>query len=357
MVDLMYENSGNIGHGKNSFKGDFRSDTVTQPTEEMLQAMTNSVVGDDVYGDDASVNELERRFAEMMGKDMSVYFPSGTQSNLSAILAHCSRGSELLVGRNYHTYVFEAGGASVLGGVSFTPLPTEKDGSIRTEDIGAHVKPDDPHFPETRLLCLENTVNGSAIPVSTLRENAELARELGLSVHLDGARLFNAAKELDIKPKEIAAIADTVSVCLSKGLGAPVGTLLAGPANLERSIRRNRKILGGGMRQSGYLAAAGLYALNNNIERLIDDHDRARKLVRLLSDLQDRPGIKLSQNTNMVFFEPKPEDHQPLLNHLHSNGFLVTGKKPAFRFVTHLGIDDDDVERFAQCIMDFYKLQ
>ncbi len=357
MANRMYENSGNTKQRKNSLKGDFRSDTVTQPTEEMLQAMSNTVVGDDVYGDDPTVNELEKRFAEKLGKDMSVFFPSGTQSNLSAILAHCSRGNELLVGNIYHTYVFEAGGASVLGGVSFTPLPTEKDGSIRTESIADHVKPDDPHFPETKLLCLENTVNGSAIPLSTLKENAERARELGLNIHLDGARLFNAAMELDINPIEIADIADTVSVCLSKGLGAPAGTMLAGPAKLERSIRRNRKILGGGMRQSGYLAAAGLYALNNNIERLVEDHGRAKKLASLLSDLNDRPGIKVSQNTNMVFFEPKPVDHQPLLNHLKSNGFLVTGKKPAFRFVTHLGIDDDDIEMFAQSIKDYFKLQ
>ena len=350
----MYENSGNGHHGKNFPRGDFRSDTVTQPSEGMLRAMTSTVVGDDVYGDDPTVNRLEKRFAEMLGKEMSVFFPSGTQSNLSAILAHCGRGSELLVGKIYHTYVFEAGGASVLGGVSFTPLPTEQDGSIRTEDIVAHVKPDDPHFPETRLLCLENTVNGAAIPLAKLRENSDRARELGLKVHLDGARLFNAATELAIAPSDIADIADTVSVCLSKGLGAPAGTMLAGSASMARSIRRNRKILGGGMRQSGYLAAAGLYALDNNLERLGEDHTRAKNLVGLLADLQDRPGIRISQNTNMVFLEPKPDDHQPLLQYLQSNGFLVTGKKPAFRFVTHLGIDDDDVVMFAQTIREYF---
>ncbi len=354
MVNFMYENSGKVKLGTNSLKGDFRSDTVTQPSEGMLQAMTNTVVGDDVYGDDPSVNELEERFARLVGKEKSVFFPSGTQSNLSAILAHCGRGSDLLVGNNYHTYVFEAGGASVLGGVSFTPLPTEKDGSIKTESIGSHVKPDDPHFPETKLLCLENTVSGTAIPVATLKENADKARELGLRVHLDGARLFNAAVELDVNPMEIASIADTVSVCLSKGLGAPAGSLLTAPAKLERSIRRNRKILGGGMRQSGYLAAAGLYALENNIERLAEDHDRAKELATYLAELSDRHKINVSQNTNMVFFEPESGDHQPLLDHLRSNGFLVTGKKPAFRFVTHLGINDEDIEMFAQSIKDYY---
>lgn len=350
----MYENSG-MGKRSNSFKGDFRSDTVTQPTEGMLQAMASTPVGDDVYGDDPAVNELQETFAALVGKEMSVFFPSGTQSNLAAILTHCGRGSDLLVGNKYHTYVFEAGGASVLGGISFTPLPTEEDGSISNENIASHVKPDDPHFPETRLLCLENTVSGNALTVNVLRENAATARKFGLGVHLDGARLFNAAIELNVNPIEIANIADTVSVCLSKGLGAPVGTLLAGPACLERSIRRNRKILGGGMRQSGYLAAAGLYALDNHVNRLAEDHERARLLADSLDDLAVKSGVRITQKTNMVFFEPQPDEHQPLLDHLHSDGFLVTGKKPAFRFVTHLGIDDRDVEMFTYSIKNFYK--
>ena len=350
----MYENSG-MGKRSNSFKGDFRSDTVTQPTEGMLQAMASTTVGDDVYGDDPAVNELQERFAALVGKEMSVFFPSGTQSNLAAILTHCGRGSDLLVGNKYHTYVFEAGGASVLGGISFTPLPTEEDGSISNENIASHVKPDDPHFPETRLLCLENTVSGNALTVDVLKENAATARKFGLGVHLDGARLFNAAIELNVNPIEIANIADTVSVCLSKGLGAPVGTLLAGPSRLERSIRRNRKILGGGMRQSGYLAAAGLYALDNHIDRLVEDHNRAKLLTDSLNDLTERAGVKIIQKTNMVFFEPRPDDHQLLHDHLHSDGFLVTGKKPAFRFVTHLGINDRDVEMFTHSIKNFYK--
>lgn len=350
----MYENS-DLGNRSNSFKGDFRSDTVTQPTEGMLQAMASTPVGDDVYGDDPAVNELQERFAALVGKEMSVFFPSGTQSNLAAILTHCGRGSDLLVGNKYHTYVFEAGGASVLGGISFTPLPTEEDGSISNESIASHVKPDDPHFPETRLLCLENTVSGNALTVDVLKENAVTARKFGLGVHLDGARLFNAAIELNVNPIEIANIADTVSVCLSKGLGAPVGTLLAGPSSLERSIKRNRKILGGGMRQSGYLAAAGLYALDNHVNRLAEDHNRARLLADSLVDLAQRRGVRIIQKTNMVFFEPHPNDHQPLLDHLRSDGFLVTGKKPAFRFVTHLGIDDRDVEMFVYSIKNFYK--
>lgn len=350
----MYENSG-MGKRSNSFRGDFRSDTVTQPTEGMLQAMASTPVGDDVYGDDPAVNELQERFAALVGKEMSVFFPSGTQSNLAAILTHCGRGSDLLVGNKYHTYVFEAGGASVLGGISFTPLPTEEDGSISNENIASHVKPDDPHFPETRLLCLENTVSGNALTVDVLRENAATARKFGLGVHLDGARLFNAAIELNVNPIEIANIADTVSVCLSKGLGAPVGTLLAGPARLERSIRRNRKLLGGGMRQSGYLAAAGLYALDNHIDRLAEDHNRAKSLANSLDELAEESEIRISQNTNMVFFEPHPEDHQPLLDHLHEDGFLVTGKKPAFRFVTHLGINDQEVEMFTHSIKAFFK--
>ncbi len=351
----MYENSTLGQNFVNSKKGDFRSDTVTQPTQGMLQAMVTATVGDDVYGDDPSVNALEERFADMVGKEMSVFFPSGTQSNLSAILAHCNRGNDILVGNVYHTFVYEAGGASVLGGITFTPLPTEVDGSIRTDHIEAYIKPDDPHFPETRLLCLENTVSGAAIPLTTLMENAQKAKELGLSVHLDGARLFNAAAELQVNPSAIASVADTVSVCLSKGLGTPAGTLLAGPRNLERSIRRNRKILGGGMRQSGYMAAAGIFALENNISRLANDHERAKRLAEMLSEIGPSQGIKIAQNTNMVFFEPNPEEHRPLLEHLHSKGFLVTDKKPAFRFVIHLGIDDDDIDIFAQAIMDYFK--
>ncbi len=338
----------------NSPKIDFRSDTVTRPTPGMIDAICSAPVGDDVYGDDPSVNRLEEEFALTIGKERSVFFPSGTQSNLAAILAHCARGDEMIVGDMYHTYGFEAGGASALGGISYRALPTEADGSLNKNAIASNIKPDDPHYPETRLLCLENTVSGSAIPLVTLKDCADTAHQYGLKVHLDGARLFNAAIELGVPVKSLANTADTVSVCLSKGLGAPAGTLLGCSRKMERSIRRNRKMLGGGMRQAGLLAAAGIYALEHHVDRLREDHERARKLAAILAELADQRKVAVKQSTNMVFVKPDSKDHQPLREHLLERGFLVTDKKPVFRFVMHLGLDDDDIERFGAAIVEYF---
>lgn len=334
---------------------DFRSDTVTQPDTGMREAMANAELGDDVYGDDPSANLLEEEFARLVGKDASVFFPSGTQSNLAAILTHCNRGDELLVGRQYHTYGFEAGGASALGGVAFCPVQTRDDGSIDPNEVDRNVKADDPHFPRTRLLCLENTVSGSAIPLDRMKAVAARAREHGLAIHLDGARLFNAAIELGADVATLAATADTVSICLSKGLGAPAGTMLSCRKRDLPQVRRYRKILGGGMRQTGILAAAGLYAVNRNVRRLGDDHMRARSLAGMLEGLGRSHGVSVRQRTNMVFFQPAAEDHGPLRAHLHECGILVTRKAPVMRFVIHLGISDHDVERFAKAITGFYR--
>ncbi|MCY4543311.1 MAG: low-specificity L-threonine aldolase [Rhodobacteraceae bacterium] len=335
---------------------DFRSDTVTQPEQGMRLVMAQAEVGDDVYGDDPTVNLLEQRFAETVGKQAAVLFPTGTQSNLAAILSHCGRGDELLAGASYHTLVYEAGGASVLGGVSCCALPVQDDSCVSPDDVTAAVKPDDPHFPRSRLLCLENTVSGTAIGLERLKEVSDRARQHGLAVHLDGARLFNAAAELGVDVSELASIADTVSVCLSKGLGAPAGTMLACNSELEPLVRRNRKILGGSMRQSGIIAAAGLYSLDNNVDRLVEDHRRARSLASKLDNLVEHKDVRVAQNTNMVFLTPDPGDHAALCDHLEENGFLVTRKAPAMRFVLHLHHTDSDIERFAAAIRSFYGL-
>ena len=334
---------------------DLRSDTVTQPDRAMRRAMADAEVGDDVFGDDPTVRRIEERFADMLGKEVSVFFPTGTQSNLSAILAHCGRGDEMLVGNRYHTFHDEAGGASALGGVAYCPLPVAEDGSIEPHEIDKAVKVDDPHYPRTRLLCIENTVAGTAVPLSRMRQATAVARRSGLAVHLDGARLFNAATELGEKPSAVAEVADTVSVCLSKGLGTPAGTMLASCRNLEHSIRRNRKILGGGMRQTGVLAAAGLHALDHNVERLHEDHRRAALLAERLGNLPAGSEVKLTSATNMVWFTPRQSDYEPLREFLAGRGILVGGRKPVMRIVLHLGIGDEDIDQVAGEFSNYYR--
>ena len=334
---------------------DLRSDTVTRPDPAMRHAMTNAEVGDDVYGDDPTVLEIERQFATIVGKETAIFFPSGTQSNLAAILAHCGRGDEFLVGRDYHTFQSEAGGASVLGGIACNPLPIEEDGSLEPGVIAASVRPDDPHHSRSRLLCLENTVAGMAIPVPRLAAAADIARSHGLAVHLDGARLFNAAIALDVSPASIAGVADTVSVCLSKGLGCPAGTMLATRQELEHSIRRNRKILGGSMRQTGILAAAGLHALQHNIEQLGQDHGRAATLADRIREATDGRGARLKLATNMIWFTPDADDHSALVDHLASRRILVGNSKPTMRIVIHRDIDDGDIDLTAAEFGNFFR--
>ncbi len=333
---------------------DLRSDTVSRPSLGMRAAMARAEVGDDVFGDDPTVIGLERRMAALFKKDAAAFFPSGTQSNLSAILSHCGRGDEMIVGENYHSFSFEAGGASALGGVAYCTIPVLPDGSVDPDHVSAAVKPDDPHHPTSRLLCLENTVSGSAISLEKLQAVANAARRSGLAVHLDGARLFNASVALRTPVHEFAAVADTVSVCLSKGLGTPAGTVLTGNESSIRAARRNRKMLGGGMRQTGILAAAGHYALDNNIGRLADDHRRAGKFSAELGKLPASCGLKARCATNMVFVTPRKEDHSDLCNFLTDRGIKVGNRVPTMRIVFHLDIDDHGTNAAVGAFTDFY---
>lgn len=320
---------------------DLRSDTVTRPSPAMREAMAAAEVGDDVWGDDPTVAALERAAADLLGKEAGVYVPSGTQSNLCALMAHCQRGDEYIVGDNAHTYRYEAGGGAVLGSIQPQPVRMLDDGRLDLEHAAAVVKPADSHFARSRLLCLENTHDGKVLPLEHLAEAADLARSRGLGLHLDGARLWNAAVVLGVSPAAVAEVFDTVSVCLSKGLGAPVGSVLVGRADLVESARRWRKMLGGGMRQAGVIAAGGLYALEHNIDRLADDHANAERLAEGLAKID---GVTVTgQNTNMVFarFDVDPE---PVREALAANDMLVAINGRASRMVTHLDVSAPDID-------------
>jgi len=331
---------------------DLRSDTVTKPTPAMREAMAKAEVGDDVYGEDPTVNRLQEMAAEMMGKEGGLFVASGTMGNLAGVLAHCQRGDEVIVGNKAHTFLFEAGGISVLGGVHSCQLPNQPDGSLALEEIEAAIRPDDPHDPITRLICLENTHNrcgGTYQTPEYMNRVSEFARGRGLSVHLDGARIFNAAAVQGIKAKELAGPVDSVTFCLSKGLCAPVGSVLCGSKEFIRKAHRLRKMLGGGMRQAGILAAAGIVALETMTGRLSEDHARARKLA---DGLKQVPGLVLDQEvpaTNMVFLSLTPEvksDTSEVVEKLKRRGILagVTGQR-SFRLVLHYWIDDAGVEK------------
>ena len=323
---------------------DLRSDTVTRPTAAMRAAMAAAEVGDDVYGEDPTVARLERRLAGDLGFEAGLFVPSGTQSNLCALLAHCRRGDEYLVGMEAHTYKYEGGGAAVLGSIQPQPIVQAGDGSLPLDALDKAVKPDDVHFARTRLLALENTWHGRVLPQGYVVAAAAWARSRGLGVHLDGARLFNAAVASSKSARELAAPFDSVSVCLSKGLGAPVGSVLLGSAGLIGEAKRWRKMLGGGLRQSGILAAAGLYALDHHVERLADDHARA---ARLAHGLQGIAGITVAaQHTNMVFIDVDPSRLRALDAHLKAHHVRASiGYLPNVRLVTHLDIDDAAIER------------
>jgi len=325
---------------------DLRSDTVTQPTAAMREAMLAAQVGDDVYGEDPTVNALQVRLADELGFEAGLFVPSGTQSNLLALLAHCERGDEYLVGMDAHTYKFEGGGAAVLGSIQPQPIVQADDGSLPLDRVAAAIKPIDPHFARTRLLALENTWHGRTLPLDYLRQASALARDRGLGIHLDGARLFNAAVACGVPAREIARHFDTVSVCLSKGLGAPVGSVLVGPHALIGKARRWRKVCGGGWRQAGMLAAACLHALDHHVDRLAEDHARAARLAQRLAAI-DGPTV-LGQHTNMVFVDV-PVDHLRALDaHLRDAGIRISiGTLPTLRLVTHLDVDDAGIERTA----------
>jgi threonine aldolase len=298
-----------------------------------------------VFGDDPTVNRLQARAAEMLGFERGLLFPSGTQSNLAALMSHCGRGDEYLVGQEAHTYRFEAGGGAVLGSIQPQPIANRPDGTLDLAEIEAAIKPDDPHFARTRLLALENTIGGRVISRSYLEKALEVARRRGLSTHLDGARIFNAAVKLGVSAKSLCEGFDSVSVCLSKGLGAPAGTLLLGNAAfIDRSIR-NRKILGGAMRQAGVLAAAGLYALEHNIARLAEDHANAERLARGLREA----GYEVEPpQTNMVFVKAPPG----FADHLVNNEVLVLAGA-RLRLVTHLDVDGAGIERALRAARSF----
>lgn len=328
---------------------DLRSDTVTKPTAAMREAMARAEVGDDVFGDDPTVNALQERIAAMLGKEAALFVPSGTQSNLIAIMSHCGRGDEYIVGQMAHTYRWEAGGAAVLGSVQPQPLEHQADGTLALNDIAAAIKPDDAHFARSRLLCLENTLGGKVLSLAYMAEATALVRERGLATHLDGARLFNAATALGVPAREIAQHFDTVSVCFSKGLGAPVGSALCGSKALIKSAHRWRKMLGGGMRQAGVLAAAALHALDHHVRRLADDHTLAKRLAAGLSAL---PHIQVeAPQTNIVFADVQGERAAGLMEHLKSRGVLATGLY-RLRFVTHLDVDAEGVDRAIAAVRE-----
>jgi len=321
---------------------DLRSDTVTRPSKAMYHAMMSAAVGDDVYGDDESVNSLEALTARLLGKEAALFVSSGTQSNLIAMLTHCARGEDVIVGDDYHTYIAEARGASVLGGISLSPLAVDEHGGLTVEQIKAAIKPDDFHYPLSRLLCLENTVSGSVQSPANIAALAAVARHAGLKVHLDGARLMNAVAALGESAASLCEPFDSVSLCLSKGLGAPVGSVLSGSAGFIERARRQRKLLGGGMRQAGLLAACGTYALEKNIDRLADDHANAKLLSEGLSLID---GVKVRQQTNMVFVELPADNARKLQACLAEQGILISAGSPSIRLVTHLDIATKDVER------------
>jgi threonine aldolase len=361
---------------------DLRSDTVTQPTPGMRAAMMAAPLGDDVFGDDPTVNALQEKIAAMLGFEAALFVPTGTQSNLCGILAHCQRGDEYIVGQLAHTYRWEGGGAAVLGSVQPQPLAHAADGSLPLADIEAAIKPDDAHFAKTRLLALENTIGGKLLPFAYVQAATDLAKSRGLSTHLDGARLFNAAVAqaallhagtpevaagLTNTPtsfaaadaaltqaKRIAQCFDSVSVCFSKGLGAPVGSALCGSKDFIARAHRIRKMTGGGMRQAGFLAAAAVYALDHHVARLADDHALAKRLGTAFEKIDGATVDPV--HSNIVFVDlqgPAKAKAAGLLEHLKHQGILATGLY-RLRFVTHLDVDAAAVERAIEVVQRYF---
>jgi threonine aldolase len=333
---------------------DLRSDTVTQPTPAMRRAMAEALVGDDVYGEDPSVNRLQEMSAALLGKEAGLFVPSGTMGNLAAVLAHCGRGDEVILGNKAHTFLFEAGGISALGGVHSCQIPNQPDGTLALDDIRNAIRPDDPHDPITRLVALENTHNrcgGVALSAEYTRAVGALAHEHDLKLHIDGARIFNAAVAQGVTAAELAAPADSVTFCLSKALCAPVGSVLCGSRQFISRAHRVRKMLGGGMRQAGVLAAAGIVALETMIDRLAEDHARARRLAKGLAAI---PGLAVDgvPQTNMVFVslvDGVPADAEQVVERLSGLGVKVGDvAERRFRLVTHYWIDDAAVDRAVE---------
>jgi threonine aldolase len=343
---------------------DFRSDTVTRPTPEMREAMAAAEVGDDVYGEDPTVNRLQEIAADMMGMEAGLFVPSGTMGNLVAMLAHCSRGDEVILGNMAHTFLYEGGGLAALGGISTYPIPNQPDGTMDLDTIHSAIRMDDPHFPISRLVAIENTHNrcgGVSLTVEYTQSVADLAHENGLKFHIDGARIFNAAVELGVDVRELTSPVDSVTFCISKALSAPVGSVLCGSNDFIHKAHRERKKLGGGMRQAGILAAAGIVALEHMVDRLSEDHRRAKVLAKGIAGIQ---GIELDldlQHTNMVYFnlsDKLPMTTEVFLDETRKNNLLfgwVGGRR--FRMVTHYWVDDfavqKSIEIISQVIGDF----
>lgn len=336
---------------------DLRSDTVTRPTPAMREAMHRAEVGDDVYGEDPTVNRLERMAAERLGKEAALFVASGTMGNLVALLSHCGRGDEVILGDQSHSFLFEQGGMAALGGITPHPIPNQDDGTLRLEDIEGAIRPDNPHFPVTRLVCLESThnmCNGAPLPVGYIAQAAQLAHSHGLKVHLDGARIFNAAAALGVDAKEIAREADSVMFCLSKGLCAPVGSMVCGGGDFIAKVRRARKVVGGGMRQAGIIAAAGVVALEEMVDRLVEDHVRARQLA---GGLEQVPGVDVAPvTTNILYFQINDDvEKSPgeVYAELAERGVLVNSRGSGrFRAVTHYWIDDSDIEIAVRAVQE-----
>ena len=327
---------------------DLRSDTVTQPTPAMLDAMHSAPVGDDVYGEDPTVNRLEAELACRLGFAQGLFVPSGTMSNLLGLMAHCERGEEYIVGQQAHTYKYEGGGAAVLGSIQPQPLEVQADGSLDLAQVVAAIKPDDFHFARTRLLALENTMQGKVLPLDYLAAARRLVDQHGLALHLDGARLYNAAVKLGVDARAITEHFDSVSVCLSKGLGAPVGSVLCGSDALIGKARRLRKMVGGGMRQAGVLAAAGLYALDHQVERLAEDHANAQHLAESLKAL----GYEVEPvQTNMVYVQ-MGAGAEALKAFAAARGLKLSAA-PRLRMVTHLDVSREQIEQVVGILADF----
>lgn len=332
---------------------DLRSDTATRPTARMRAVMMDAPVGDDVYGEDPTVNRLEAIAAEMTGHEAAMFATSGTQTNLLGIMSHCQRGDEYIVGQQAHTYRLEAGGAAVLGSIQPQPVEMEPDGTMDLERVRAAIKPDDFHYARSRLLCLENAIAGKVVSMEYMRAAGELAREHGLAFHLDGARAFNAAVALDVEIGEITSLFDSVSICLSKGLGAPVGSVLVGDKAFIGQARRLRKMVGGGMRQAGMLAAAGIMALTENSRRLGDDHELARRLGKGLSEV-DQLTIDLDAiHINMVFVEMAESHATGLRDHLAGRGILIKAGTRV-RLATHLDMSASDVDTVVHEVKRYF---
>ncbi|HUQ74722.1 MAG TPA: low-specificity L-threonine aldolase [Burkholderiales bacterium] len=330
---------------------DLRSDTVTRPSPGMRRAMLDAELGDDVFGDDPSVNRLQARAAEVFGFEAALFFPSGTQSNLAALMSHCQRGDEVIIGAEQHSYRYEAGGLAVLGSIQPNVIPNRADGTLDLAQAEAAIKPDDPHFARTRLIALENTIGGKALTRSYLEQALQLAKKRGLATHLDGARIFNAAAHFDTDVQHLCAGFLSVSACLSKGLGAPAGTVLLGEREFIARAKRARKMLGGAMRQAGVIAAAGLYALENNVARLATDHRNAERLAQGLRKLD----LAVEQHTNMVFVTLPSPRVTALGEHLKQRGVLVL-PAPRMRLVTHLDVDERGIERAIGAFAEFFSV-